>query len=124
MQQVYGKQIKRRSARDVVVSQPAQNLKRYEHKPSLAERIAESSIFFRSWYYPGGIEAFPYRADLMVVDMYFPNAKGGPLCIDIPQDEESLRACEIKAHVVKKKNRYLVIKPEMTFNEALEALSL
>jgi hypothetical protein len=126
---IAAKTIRRRSGKpDTTVI--VQNLERKprEHKPSLAETVAGHPVFINNWYWPGGTNKFPMQSQLRKVDVYFPYAKDSKgttraLCIDFCETEEDVVAIQPKVKELKKLGiKHLILRPRMTFNEAMTAL--
>jgi hypothetical protein len=90
---------------------------------TLAETVANHFLFYRNHYWKGCKEAFPHIRNLHHVDKFFPLAEGGPLYIDEKSDKDQ-RDLKAKEEVMKKLgHRYLIITPNMSLLEALEALA-
>ncbi len=94
-----------------------------KHYASVAERVAESSIFYRNFKFPGGLTAFPTEPTMRTVDQYYPYAVGGELLVDSPTTKGDKENCVRKSVYLKKQGfRYLIIEPEMDEFEAMEQL--
>lgn len=92
---------------------------------SKGERVAQSDIFTKNWYYPGSAIAFPHDLNLRKVDQYFPYAKGGPLLIDFPENEAEVMMCRKKEPILLAKGfRYLIWRPGMNEAAALTELEV
>ncbi len=92
---------------------------------TLAERVSGSNFYYRNWYFPEGKQVFPQHDNLRCVEKYFPFAEGKPLLVDEPRFPYEVDRCEQKKKVLKELGyRYLVIKPTMTFDEAMRELEL
>lgn len=91
---------------------------------SLAEKIANDTLFYRNHYYPGGKESFANNKALQTVDKYFPYAEGGPLFVDELSRLDSVKNYEAKKEVMKKLgHRYVAITPGMDENDIREVLA-
>lgn len=92
---------------------------------SIADRISGDPFHYRNYYYSGGAQAFPNQPRLQYVERMYPFASGSPLLVDEPQLEHEVQECEAKRPVMRAMgHRYLLIKPGMTFEDALEELGL
>ena len=91
------------------------------NKPgTLADRIAGSTFFYVNWYYPEGRFEWPQHNNLRHVGRMYPHAEGGMLLVDEPKLPGDFENCEMKAKVLRRLGyRYLIIKPEMTYEEAI-----
>lgn len=79
----------------------------------LASKIAESDLSSRNFKFKDAETHFPLRPTWRTVDRYFPNAKGGPLLVDEPEDKADIDACAEKAKVLKKLGyRYVYLTKE------------
>ncbi len=93
-------------------------------KLSLSEQIAGTPYYIRNWKWSGAVEDFPNEPWLRCVDKFYPKAQMCPLALDEPTYEQDMVACERKARVLRKRNiRYLILKPNMTLEEALVQLA-
>jgi hypothetical protein len=92
---------------------------------SIADRISGNPFHYRNYYYSGGKQAFPDRPRLQYVERMYPFAYGSPLLVDEPQLAHEIEECEAKRPVMRAMgHRYLLIKPGMTFEDALQELGL
>lgn len=106
----------------------------YEHKRetamgdkesilTISERVAQSSIYNRNWPIKNARMHFETEPLMRTVDKYYPHAKGGPLLVDEPETDRDAVMCERKRAVCRtEKLRYIVIKKDMTENEAMDQL--
>jgi len=91
---------------------------------TVAEQIAQDTLFQRNHIWPGAKTAFPFNQKMQTVDKYFPYAEGGPLFVDQPQRTADFSQFELKEKAMKDLgHRYLLIKPGMTLMECQEALA-
>ena len=89
----------------------------------IPDRVAESSVHYRNWEIPGAKEHFPYHLDLRFVDRMYPYAKPSALLVDMPQTAFDNLQCLKKSDYCKSKGiRYLILKSEMSFEEAMASL--
>lgn len=92
---------------------------------AIADQIAESLLWFRNWKWQGSDLFFPLDPDMRLVDKYYPYAKGGPLLVDEPGDEDQAKKSYDKQKVLKKLGyRFIVVEmnPATTLFDALEQL--
>jgi hypothetical protein len=79
---------------------------------SLACQIADDVVYYRTEWVKALAEAFPFDKAMQYCDRMYPNAKGGKLYIDAPQNKEAQIECDQKAEVLKKaKIRYCYALP-------------
>ncbi len=98
-------------------------LARRSKPQSIADRLSGNAFHYRNWYYPGGQIRFPNDPKLHFVDRMYPMAEGGMLLIDEPLYVWEFERCDKKRIVMKELgHRYIVIMPNMTFDEAMMEL--
>lgn len=94
-----------------------------KHFPTLAERLAQSTVLVRNYKFHKAEEHFKNEARLWTVDLYFPYAVGGELLIDQVSNETEAKECARKKAVLEKMGyRYLILSRTTTEEEALLAL--
>lgn len=100
-------------------------IERKNKSKSVGDMVAGDSFYYLNWYYPGGREAWPQHNNLRTVLKYYPFAEGGPLLVDEPRFHFEFEACEMKKKVLAELGyRYLVVRPKMTVEEAIEELKI
>jgi hypothetical protein len=86
---------------------------------TLTEKIARSRTCYQNKEPEVLREAFPDKPWLWVVDLYYPNAEGGPLFVDYPHSPYNVKESMQKAVVLKKHNiRFLFLQPDDTIETA------
>lgn len=89
----------------------------------IPDRVAESGVYYRNWEIPGAREEFPYHIELRFVDRMYPYAKPSALLVDMPQTAFDNLQCLKKGDFCKEMGiRYLILKPEMSYEEAMASL--
>lgn len=92
--------------------------KMLKHFPTVAEKLAKSSIYYRNWYYPEGKDTFPYDLRMRYVEKMFPYANGGILLVDEPRSEAEFTECENKAKILRELGyRYIIVSEHSEFYE-------
>lgn len=90
---------------------------------SIPDRVAGSKVHYRNWEVPGAKEAFPFHMGLRFVERMYPYSKPEPLLVDCPMSEYEEKDCDKKAEVFRTFGfRYLILKRNMSFEEALQQL--
>lgn len=98
---------------------------------TLAEQLAESTLFFRNYKYKGADKEYPddLHALQRFVTKCFPHAKNGMLLVDEPKNEREAKLCFEKQIVLKKLGfRHVVIqfyeglKSETTLHDCMKQL--
>lgn len=127
---VYARRIKRKlkpvenrapSDNDVRLDQS----KPIQYYPTLAEKVAKSTIYVKNWYMPEMRVDRAYRYDdrMKRIDKFFPYAQGGPLLVDEPSDVAEAEKCYAKAIKAKEWGyRYIVIESDTDFFGCLKQL--
>ncbi len=89
------------------------------------ERITQSKLCFRKEKFPGADDVYPepHQALYRFVSKFYPNAVGGPLYVDEPQNELEIHRAYERQKVMKKlKLRYLIVEKDSTYDMLLEQL--
>lgn len=90
---------------------------------TIPDQVAASSVYYRNWEYKGAREDFPNHLTPRFIDRMYPYAVPSPLLVDFAQSPGELSQCEAKAPRVRARGyRYLILKPGMDINAALEQL--
>jgi hypothetical protein len=124
---VYAKSI-RRSKDDegdpVVIQQKAAAVAaRSRELVTVQEQVAQDKLYYKSWLVDEARAYWPAAPQMWHVEQMYPNAKGGRLLVDAPQNDFESQECELKAARYKGWGyRYLIVKVGMTTTEALKFL--
>lgn len=122
---VAAKTIKQAQSFDLDQKKPKEAKTREERKhfPSLADRLAQSSLCIKNWRWPTASQDFARDLRQASVALYYPNAKGGPLLVDYVHYEEDKKVLAEKSMILKKRGfRYVVLHRDTEESEGLEAL--
>lgn len=79
---------------------------------SLADQVAEDTMFIRNYMWPTARQEYPIDADagMRFVSRYYPYAKPRPLYVDEPRSFIGVQRCEEKRKIMKKLGlRYVVL---------------
>jgi hypothetical protein len=102
--------------KDIVTAKKRDAYKQLKHFPSVAEKLAKSSIYYRNWYYPEGKISHPHELWMHYVEKMFPYAAGGALLVDEPRTEAEFMDCEKKASVLRPLGyRYMIVTEHSEF---------
>lgn len=110
------------------VSSHKRALQKYEAKQEFIypiERITQDKTVIRNVKFPGADEAYPHahQALMRFCTSFYPNAKGGPIYVDEPKnDQEIHRAYERHKVMMKNKIRHLIVEKDTTYEHLLEQL--
>lgn len=124
----YQRKVNRKSAVDVYApltenEKRIDNSKPVQHYPSMAEKVAKSTIYVKNWYIPQAIHEFPFDDRMKRIDKFFPYAVGGPLLVDEPSDAKEADKCHAKALKAKAWGyRYIVLEMDTDLFNALTQL--
>lgn len=109
---------KDRDIKDVIAARKRDYLKQLKHFPSIAEKLAKSSVYYRNWYYPEGKQKFPYDVEMRCVAKMFPYASVAPLLVDEPKTEDEFNVCMKKAVILREHGyRYIIVSKDAEFYE-------
>lgn len=90
---------------------------------SIADQVAQSTIFTRNWKWPGADQHYPLEADLRMVSKYYPYAQGGPLLVDDAYDQKEAAELFLKQKILRKLGfRHVVIESDSSLFDVLEQL--
>lgn len=90
---------------------------------AVIDTIADSKFHILNFKWEGAEKDFPYEPQFRHVRFYYPNAKGGPLFVDMPQLPHEIELCKRKQVLLKFRGyRYLVFSRGMSVADALEEL--
>lgn len=90
---------------------------------AVPDQVADDIVYYRNEHVKALAEAFPADKDMMYVDRFYPNAKGGPLYIDSPATRLEEKNCLEKAHVMlKAKLRYAFVLPGDFLEDVLKRM--
>ena len=90
---------------------------------TIAGQVAGVTVYCRNYKFRNAAEHFPHEPLMRTVDKFFQVAKGGPLYVDEPIDQQEAKLCERKAKALGKEGlRYVYITKDMTFEEAAAQL--
>ena len=89
----------------------------------VSDEVAQSDHWFKNEPIPFGLDLFPNDWFMRYSDLFYPNAKGGPIHIDIPGSPTDIMYCERKLEAYRAKGvRYTYIKANEDASEALMRL--
>lgn len=89
---------------------------------TLAEKIAESTIYIRNYKFPMADQRIPPQVnpDFKFVDKFFPYAKGGPLYVDEPRDDKDTQLSFEKQRIlIHLGMRHLVVEDSSTLIDVI-----
>lgn len=103
-------------------------LQKYESKQqfvNLVERIVQDKTVILKVKFPGSDEAYPdpTQALFRFVTKFYPYAKGGPIYVDEPINEQEVYRAYERTKVMRKlKIRHLIVEKDSTYEHLLEQL--
>jgi hypothetical protein len=91
---------------------------------TLAEKVAQSSVYHRNWYVPELREKYRFFDRIKRIDMVFPYARtrGMPemLLVDLPQTDHEVEQCAMKSKILSGHGYlYCWIEKDSTLGEVL-----
>ncbi len=91
---------------------------------TIPEILAESKFHYKNWLWDQDKTHFPFHPRMRHVDLYYPEAQGGPLLIDFPMKEDHAKELQkAKQPIILKAGfRYICLSQNMSIEEAQETL--